>query len=220
MLDTFMDKGVQLGLFEIKALKDLEGSCASSASTDVIDYDLVKEKIYKDMNSGGIKFNQPKSCDALKILPEENRLDFIEIKGIKFFCDNLKERRKCNPEREMDRAVKKFDLNTKIVQSLDLFKLLLQIEGFEIKNGDKKAILKDVRKNYLIVIDEEVEKDYAMVFGAQMDFLSKTSNYNDQMVIKLKSAVEGIDVVGVSKPILLCHSDVDAYYQSITRIAN
>ncbi|OJD62313.1 hypothetical protein [Bacillus sp. NH11B] len=222
MLKKLLEKGVTLGLFELKPLKDLDGSCASSANLEVIDYDLVKEKVYEIMNSNGmgIKFQIPKSCDALKILPNEDRLDFIEIKGIKTFCEKLAEREGCNAQREMDKQVKKFSLSSKIEDSLDLFKSLLKMDRFEITNAEKEAILGEIHKNYLVVIDEEVEQDYAMRLAAGLEFLSTTSNYKSEMVIKLQDTIDGINIAKISKPILLCHSQVDAYYESVLGVAN
>lgn len=220
MLTKFFEKGVTLGLFELKSLKDLEGSCASSANVEVIDYDLVKEKVYGIMNAnkGSFKFNIPKSCDALKILPSEHRLDFIEIKGIKTFCEKLEERGVPNPHREMEKTVKNFSLHNKIEDSLDLLKLLLRMDKFEISNTEKEIILNEIAKNYLVVIDEEIEQDFAMRIAAGLDFLSTTSNYASQMVIKLQDSIGEINIARVSKPILLCHSQIDEYYSSVIRV--
>ncbi|MGG3519768.1 hypothetical protein ABES33_07200 [Bacillus pseudomycoides] len=77
----------------------------------------------------------------------------------------------------MDKTVKKFSLHSKIEDSLDLLKLLLQMDKFEINNRDKEVILNEISQNHLIVIDEEVEQDYAMRLAAGLDFLSTTSNY-------------------------------------------
>lgn len=217
MLANILDKGIQLNIFELKALKNLEGSCASKANLEVIDYDNVKEKIYSLMNGQGneLKFNQPKSCDALKILPDQFRLDFIEIKGIKNFCDSLQRSAKVEVDKRIEDQIQKFSLENKIEQSLDLFKLLLQITQLEVNNDVKKAILNNALKMYIVVIDEEVEEDYAKQIAASLDFLSTASNYKKEVIIKLQESIDGIETVKISKPVLMSHSKIDQYYEGI-----
>ncbi|WKA55516.1 hypothetical protein [Planococcus shixiaomingii] len=217
MLTNFLNKGIQLNIFELKALKNLEGSCANKANLEVIDYDKVKEKIYSLMNGPGnrLKFNQPKSCDALKILPAQFRLDFIEIKGIKDFCDNLQEKAKIEADEKIEAQVQKFNLENKIEQSLDLFKLLLQITQFEVNNTVKEEILNNALKKYIVVIDEEIEEDYAKQIAVSLDFLSTASNYKNEVIIKLQESIDGIETVKISKPVLMSHSKIDQYYEGI-----
>ncbi|EOO24788.1 hypothetical protein IIU_06608 [Bacillus cereus VD133] len=217
MLKKLLDKGVSLELFELKALKDLEGSCASDANLEVVDYDKVKEDIYALMNgkNNALKFNQPKSCDGLKIMPTEGRIDFIEIKGIQSFCASLNSRKNLNVEKEINKQIANFSLEDKIEDSLHIFKQLLQIDKFEFNNNEKRTLLNNIEKNYIIVIDEEIEKDYAKQIAVNLGFLSTTSNYADQVIVKLKETVNGIQITKVTKPILISHSKIDEYYNKL-----
>ena len=77
VLNKFLELGIDKGYFTIRPLKDIDKSCCQSAEVEVIDFDSVKERLVKDFSA---KILTPKSCDALKILPEMNRVDFIEMK--------------------------------------------------------------------------------------------------------------------------------------------
>lgn len=218
MLEKLLHKGISLGIFELKLIKDLPKSSASKANVEVIDYDLVKEKLYREMNGNHFKFNQPKSCDALKIITQENRVDFIEIKGVKAFCDSLQRKEKCNVDKEIEKQISKFGLEEKIEQSFDILKLLLQIDQFEFKNSEKKWILNDTIKDYLVVIDEEIEQDYSMRIAANLDFLSTTSNYTEQVIIQLQETISGLSYIKIRKPKLISHSQLDNYYGILSEV--
>jgi len=76
MLERLMAFGISKNFFDVMPLGELEKSCCSNSKIEVIDYDKTKELV-----SSIAKIQQPKSADALKILPDLNRIDFIELKG-------------------------------------------------------------------------------------------------------------------------------------------
>lgn len=111
MLQRLQDFGIREGFFDIKPLRELPKSCCLNAATEVIDYDKTKEILSKIT-----PINQPKSADALKILPHLDRIDFIELKGFESFIHHNKENR--DVHKQVDRQIEKFDLSTKIKDSL------------------------------------------------------------------------------------------------------
>ncbi len=86
-LKDFMDKGMALGFFLLQEIKAIEKTCCSNSTTQVIDFDVVEEKLRK-----GKGLQSLKSCDCLKILPTKSRIDFIEMKGIKLLINHSKNR--------------------------------------------------------------------------------------------------------------------------------
>ena len=66
MLERLIEQGVVKGFFEFNELGKLDKSCCLKSELEVIDFDKTKEKIVAVNQS----LQQPKSADALKILPE------------------------------------------------------------------------------------------------------------------------------------------------------
>ena len=86
-LENFLEFGKAHHFFEIKQTGQIEKVCCQDSTTEVIDFDKTKEAIARHH---GIQ--QPKSCDALKILPEKKTIDFIEFKGLAKFIDWVRDR--------------------------------------------------------------------------------------------------------------------------------
>ena len=79
-LSKFLQFGIDKGYFQQRKVKDLPKVCCLQSEVEVIDFDKTKECICKE-----IKIQSSKSCDALRILPESERMDFIEFKGFRKF---------------------------------------------------------------------------------------------------------------------------------------
>lgn len=220
MLEKLYENGSRMGLFVMMPMKDLKHSCAKDVNTEVIDYDQTKELVFESMNNGTLKFNEMKSCDGLKIMPSIEQIDFIEIKGVKDFCEKLSlieesETNSDSSSQKIDKQIIKFSLKEKIEQSIDILKFLLQIQAIGISKEEKKIILDTINKNYLIVIDEEIERDESKKLAATMDFLSTTSNYKDQIIVKLKDCIDGIEHMNINRPKLISQSRVDDFYREL-----
>ena len=78
---------------------------------------------------------QPKSADALKILPILKRIDFIELKSFKEFFEHHKDKPKL--DQRLSRQVERFDLETKIHDSLFVMELLSRDKKLALTNEEK-----------------------------------------------------------------------------------
>ncbi|MGH1337356.1 MAG: hypothetical protein ACRBFS_14635 [Aureispira sp.] len=78
MLQQLIDGLKSKGLYPLHPIKDIEHSCCQSQK-EVIDFDAVKDAYYSQI---GPPQRTPKSCDALLILPEENKIIFGEMKDM------------------------------------------------------------------------------------------------------------------------------------------
>jgi len=76
MLSKIEEFGKNKGFFQYTKIGLLNSTPVQNTKTDVIDFDKTKEILYKGDR------NQPKSCDALKLICEQNRLDFLELKSV------------------------------------------------------------------------------------------------------------------------------------------
>lgn len=217
MLKKLLDKGVEIELFEISALKNLDKSCAEDAEVEVIDYDLVKTKIFQGLNNDKYRFNMLKSCDAIKIIHQEKRLDFIELKGITTFSASLREESREEAEKKIDDQLTKFDLPNKIFHSLSILSLILQMQEIQLSKKEKVEYEEEVVMDYIIVIDAEIEKEEIKKIGAMMDFLSETSDFTSEIIIRLESVLDSIKVLKVSKPLLKFQSQIDRHYEGYLR---
>lgn len=217
MLKKFREKGHELGFFVTMPMKDLKHSCTKDAHTPVIDFDTTKEFLYESLNNGPFRLNLSKSCDGLKIIDSLNQLDFIEIKGISNFRKYQLAKLKTQEEKvcAIDSQIESFELQEKIDQSIDILKLILQVTLMGFTNEEKKYLLENTKKDYMIVIDEEIEQDFDKVLAISMDYLSEYSDVEDQLIIKIKENVENISHIMISKPFLIEQSEVDAYYKNL-----
>ena len=104
------DKGIEIGYFELHEIKDIDKSCCSNATTKVIDFDKTKE-IIVDSES----LVSTKSCDCLKICPDKECIDLIEMKGFSKFIEYFSG---AKIDEKIDDTVKKYDSGC----SCDLFR--------------------------------------------------------------------------------------------------
>ena len=72
-------------LFYCKGYQGYSKSPAKNAQTEVIDFDETKRAVTANLNQSKKGFDEFKSCDALKILPKQEVIDFIEFKSFEYF---------------------------------------------------------------------------------------------------------------------------------------
>jgi hypothetical protein len=206
MLDRLMLFGIEKGFFEEKPLGELEKSCCPCAKTMVIDFDKAKEKIFKETSC-----QQPKSADAIKILPDLNQIDFIELKGFESFIIRNNDRADIN--QAISNQIEKFNLALKIKDSLFILSFLLRDKNFSCTKKER-AQYEHTTKNYFIVVDIDLYqnpmKDRAVILG----FLSQ--NLTKQKVLAtLKQDVNSIsesNLENLKKPRILNCREIDELY--------
>jgi hypothetical protein len=212
MLERLTGFAIEQGFFVIQSLGQLPKSCCAGAETEVIDFDKTKEKI-----SELASLNQPKSADALKILPHLNRLDFIELKGLATFIRLYK------PTADIDQKVNnqlaRFDLQRKIKDSLFVFNCLVNNNKFSCSKAERVQY-DQVAKHYLVVVDIDLQQNPIADRLATLKFLSEDPcNISTKISVALRETVDGLPssvLENLQKPELLSCSKLDAYYARLS----
>ena len=208
VLQKLLTNGEKLGIFKLKCIKDIEKSCCKTAETQVIDFDYVKEVIIKNFSQGEYRLNQPKSCDALKLLPKLSRIDFIEFKGFEEF-------KKWNTvtDESIRNQIEKFGLYEKIDDSLFVFKSVLQIDlGL---TNEEKAHIKRCEINYIILVDISIQQNPLLNIAANLQILSEVSSLDKKILFLINDEIEKMKKVIVNKPFVKSGAEIDEYYKSL-----
>ncbi|MDQ7089605.1 MAG: hypothetical protein Q9M50_03040 [Methylococcales bacterium] len=196
MLEKLIKKGIEKEFFKLSELGQLKSSCCPNSRLFVIDYDKAKEKIiYEEKDK---ELQEPKSADALKILPELNRVDFIELKGFKLFF-------KYDKGKNFDEKIKSFNLERKIIDSLFVLKCIIQNNTLHFTNEEKQEY-HNAEKNYFIVVDIERPKKPIEDRLISLIFLSLKKTVNN-------IPTSSLDKLNKSK--LFTCTEIDNYYQQL-----
>jgi len=194
MLETLIEQGVARGFFELSELGKLDKSCCLNSELEVIDFDKTKETVVAINKS----LQQPKSTDALKIIPKLNRLDFIELKGFKIFIQRDK-------TKNFHKKIEDFDLEGKIIDSLFILDCIVKDNSIQFnKEATKKY--RRTEKYYFLVVDIEPSKEPIKDRLINLIFLSLKKSLND---------IENSSLHNLNKPKLLSCNQIDSYYQEL-----
>lgn len=202
--------GVDNGYFEKKLISNISKTCCSTSNTEVIDFDKTKEKI-----SSENKLQQPKSCDALKILHDKNRLDFIEFKGFKQFINHNTNK---NFSKKLEDQVEKFNFPRKIRDSLFILENITHNNIFKITSHEKD-FYEQTEKNYVILVDIDLKNNPVQGIAVSLSTLAQTST-KAEVLIKNElsshvSSINGSSLHNLKQPILKSCSDIDSYYKNL-----
>jgi len=213
MLERLVEFGISEGFFDIMPLGKLEKNCCSTSKIEIIDYDKTKEMVTKTS-----PLHQPKSADALKILPQLNRIDFIELKGFEKFIQYNND--KPDVDEEISNQVKKFGLTEKIRDSLFVLSFLIKFKNFKCTKTESEQYQK-VKKNYLIVVDIDLYQDPIKDRLITLAFLSEnTTNIKRKIAEELNRSIDNIpcsSLENLEKPKLLNCRKIDGYYEELLR---
>jgi hypothetical protein len=185
-LEKLINYGVGKNFFSTYQIKDLEKSCCENCIIEVYDFDATKEGICNLLS-----LRSYKSCDALKILLEKERIDFIEMKGLKDFL-NPKFPNKNNFDAKGDQTlqiinkVQSFDIIDKIQESLDLLKLIINGNDFNLTNAEKN-IFKEIPKNFIIVTDISSQENGLEFLMTTLEVLSENSSSIEEICSEIFS---------------------------------
>lgn len=197
-------------LFKEEMFSSLENNGLCSSCKKAIDFDRTKELIQEYSNKDGYK-----SADALKIFPEEKRIDFIEIKTFEMIfkwqlhdptIDKIKSK------------IVDFKLSKKIYDSLTLlFNDLLYLRDFTFTN-EERTLIKESTVNYYVATD--VEKGTFESFATSMAFLASDSipkgTEGSMSFDLLSSHLNRLDLtrtpIEISNIKLMSFSELDHFY--------
>ncbi|RIW26966.1 hypothetical protein D3H55_23410 [Bacillus salacetis] len=218
MIEKLLKFGMDEGYFIIKEIKDIEKSCCDISSTKVIDFDETKKRLIQVINQSPEVFQEPKSCDALKLFTNTNRLDFLEFKGLDRFISNLEGQSPDKATKLIDKQIIKFDFETKIQDSLFLLELMLKMSRLEITKAERDNF-RSIPKNYIIMVDIEIEEDPVKNMALSLAYLSSTSNYQEKVVLHLIDEVSSLhNRIEINKPIIKSSKEIDNYYKELEQI--
>jgi hypothetical protein len=211
MLERLLDFGTSYQFFNIELLGQLEKSCCPDTKTEVINFDKAKERI-----SETTALHQPKSVDALKILPQLNRIDFIELKGFKMFIKHS------NPNhgtgQQVSNQIEKFGLAEKITDSLFVLSLLIRMKQFKCTKIESQQY-QQAKKYYLVVVDIDLYENPIKDRLITLDFLSENiATLKNNILEKLNQVVDDIpcsSLENLEKPKLLSCKKIDKYYEDL-----
>ena len=189
MLKKIFEFAKSKGMFEVKEIRNLDKSCCD-VELKVIDFDKFKIKICSPAKQSR------KSCDCLKLC---GSIDFIEMKSIKNIC-------KHNDSVKAKNVVEKFDLETKITDSLWLFDYLIGYEDLKPKSAIKKTFLQ-IEKNYFVVGEGEGLERIVFAFNAVA--LEEEKKIVDTIKIKLNEIKES----RINKPKYMTCEDLVKHYR-------
>ena len=201
------DKGIEIGYFELHEIKDIDKSCCSNATTKVIDFDKTKE-IIVDSES----LVSTKSCDCLKICPNRESIDLIEMKGFSKFIEYF---RGAKIDEKIDDTVKKYDLKKKIEDSLHLLDTIVRKKEFGRTNEDAQ-FFSDTKINYILLTDvDSINSGLNNYFTFALYFLATHSNSPESYITsKLENELTKLPNISykLNKPVLKTCSEIDAFY--------
>ncbi len=187
-----------------KPLGKLEKSCCPNVSTLVVDFDEIAEKFSKKLKTPTFS-----SCDALKILPKNNLVHFIEMKG---FCEWYKLKKSGDSfENQFGEMTQKFE--AKMKHTPILYGVLIQH-----LDGDKKQC-EECAKQFIFLTDIENILSPVEDIVSNLDFLSITSSSKTKKEI-LEEKISNISPSCFSfanlQPtrIMYC-KDADNYYSKL-----
>lgn len=202
-LKRFLQFGLKEGYFKIVAVKDLPKVCCPNSTTEVIDFDETTRIYCKKTEMQSLP-----SCDALKIIPEKQRFDFIEFKGLKEYI-------KKNPDISVfENKVKNFNLIGKIRDSIHILYAILNNKKNPTKqmSSDREYYFK-IEKNYIVVTDIE---DGIEGLTATLVALSEYSTLISIPIIEkmlIDEIENNINDIRLIRPILKRCQHFDTFYQ-------
>ncbi len=202
MLLNFLKKGIDTKWFVVSTIGKLDKSCCIKSTIEVIDFDEAEILHRNKCSSISLK-----SCDALKILPKVERIDFIEMKSSK----NLDKNPKLKTLKALKVQIGNFDLLTKVTDSLHVLKAISIHKDISLTAKDRK-LLRKTPKQFIFLTDLNHEENGLESFELTLDFLAVTSTDIKDL---LKEEIDKIDVDNLNailKPILMNCSDFETRY--------
>ena len=190
-------------------IKDVPKSCCTSSQTEVYDFDDTKTLIAQKH-----QLLEPKSCDALRIVPQEEIIYFIEFKGWKDFITwQLKPT--VNAEEAIKKQIQKFNLPVKLSDSLLVLDNLIQDKSFIVTAAEKRLYLATPKKMILLV-DISPQANPLQNIALSLGFLSLFSSKPEVIIKKyLDEELKNLPLSSMKnteKSIILDCTSVDSFF--------
>lgn len=203
-----LTEGIVQPYFRKSLIKNIDKTCCTKSEVEVYDFDECKTILTrkKDMQL-------PKSCDALKIEAEQEKIYFIEFKRWQTFIERqLITANK--PLEKVETQIEKFDILTKLSDSLFLLNTIIQESNFKITVEEKKNYLA-TPKQMILLVDIHLANPIQKI-AATLSALASTSSSPDVLIQQsLEEKINSIPMEGLSnvQPILLkdCNS-IDDFF--------
>jgi hypothetical protein len=181
MLFKVEEFGRDKGYFQYTKIGLLNSTPVQNTKTDVIDFDKTKDILYKGDR------NQPKSCDALKLICEKNRLDFLELKSVIRIIENTQR----TPPRPIEASIE--DIRTKIPDKLKgskkIMELVVNHEDLSLSQEDLSEYAA-CSKNFYLIVDNDISQDGFSTFYFNMVFSSAFKQIERENSIIVKGLME------------------------------
>lgn len=199
------DKGIELGYFQLQKIKDIEKSCCTNAITQVIDFDKTKDIL---VAADGLV--TPKSCDCLKIRPEKQCIDLIEMKSFAEYIDRFKG---TEIGKNIDEMVAKWDLQKKIEDSLHLLNTIALKKELGRTNNDTLSF-RNTKINYILLTDVDSLNSFNYIALNFIFYSQNTDSIGNFITSKLSGELAAIPSIShkLNKPTLKTCGEIDDYY--------
>lgn len=202
-LTNFLSKGIETKWFIISTVGKLDKSCCLKSNIEVVDFD--KAEILHREKCGALSL---KSCDALKFLPKDKRIDFVEMKSFK----NISKNSKINTKDKLQKQITKFDFINKISDSLHIFTAISNHKEINLSGAERKT-LKSIPKQAILLTDLDFEEDTINTIMFTLDFLANTSTDIKDLLQDEIDKIGEDTLNNLLKPKLMNCSKFEMYYR-------
>jgi len=192
MLEKVLNKGKKYFTFD--SLTNVSDNTCICEEFKLIDFDETKKIVINEANQ-----SNRSSCDGLYL---NKNINFIEFKSFK----KVKEQQhKEDLEKKERRFVSKVgsSLLDKIESSIWIFEFVVHHKDIALIKDEKKAYSK-LDKNYYLVVDIDLDENNKDTFLAQLNGLTIPTSLYDNLIINIKSILNGIEQsIKIKKPLLI-----------------
>jgi len=176
MLSKIETFGKQEGYFQYKKIGLLNSKQVANTKTDVIDFDKTKDIFYKGSSY------QPSSCDALKFLSKQNRLDFLELKSVVNIV-------KYNNPIEKSLKDIRVAIPSKIQGSNQIMENIINHKKLDLSEEELSEYAA-CSKNFYLIVDNDISQDGLSSFYFNMVFASAFRQIENDNPIIVKGLME------------------------------
>ena len=190
-------------IFVRKRIKDIPQSPCKNSETIVCDFDHAKRIIVKKYNLISLS-----SCDAIKLLENVPRIDFIEFKSIKDIL--LSDTKGFRSVDDFMRKISNLNLHQKIIDSYHLLYNIITDNAYDFKGNDRK-VYNALKKLYIIVFDfDQITPLQRIQFS--LNYLG--SYYSIERMVKeaVSEKIKPADLLNISAPIIKDCQTIDPFY--------
>jgi len=183
MLSKIEEFGKNKGYFQYKKIGLLNSTPVQNTKTDVIDFDDTVIRVCRDHDIG----DRPKSCDALKFICEQNRLDFLELKSVVKIIENAHR----TPPKPIEESLEKIRvaIPKKIAGSNLIMNYIINHKELSL-SPEELSEYAACSKNFYLIVDNDISQDGLSSFYFNMVFASAFRQIENDNPIIVKGLME------------------------------